>query len=78
MITRRVRSDFSQVQRGNSLPERDGKVIEFPINLFLIVRHGPRDIVRIYDDDVEPLMHLFPSAFAVLSCTSKWGVSDTN
>ncbi len=45
-----MRSDFSQVQRGNTLPKRDRIVVEFAFNLFVIMGHGPEDVEGINKD----------------------------
>ena len=45
--------DVAQVQRGNALPQRDGIIIELTINLFVVMRYGPGDVMSIDEDDVE-------------------------
>ena len=44
----------------------DGKGIEFAVDELVIMRHGPGDIVRVDEDDVEPLMDLAWNTLGVL------------
>jgi hypothetical protein len=53
-----VFSYFRQVEGYNALPQCNGEIVELAIHLFVIVGHGSGYVVRIDEDDVEPLMHL--------------------